>query len=608
MCGISGYFGKNTISPYTIKKTLDLMSVRGPDNQSYFNLESKNDNKLSLLHSRLNIIDLNDRSNQPMKFGDITIIFNGEIYNYLELKKKLQKKGHFFKTKSDTEVLLKCYSEYGLSMNTYLEGMWSYAIYDNQKNKLILSRDRFGEKPLFYSKINDNFFFGSEIKYIKSLSGKNFEPNLKKIIKFCSHGYRSLKENNNTFYKKIYSLEPGNNLVLNNKLDYEFKKYWQIKLKNRSDSEKKSVKNIQNILFNNFEKKFRSDVPLAFCLSGGIDSNSLASIAKNCFNIKLNTFSIIDKNSNYDESENIKYASSKLESNHRNVFLKKNNFLENLKGIINHFDQPVSTISYFVQNLLMKEIGKEGFKVSISGTGSDELFTGYYDHYLLQLSDLKNSIQFDKKLEDWKNYIKPFVRNKYLTNYKLYFKNKNFFKHKYLIKDTSDLLIKKKNRLNHNDKLYSNSALKNRMLNELFKESVPVILECDDSNAMMYSIENRSPFLDQTLAEYTISLPVTNYVNNGYAKYLLRQAVSGIVGDKIRLDREKKGFNANLLSLLDLNSNEFRSFLEQKSLIYEFYEKNKILSFVKRKKTLTNSENQFLFNFINSKIFLEQNA
>ena len=132
MCGISGYLGKNTISPHTIKKTLDLMIVRGPDNQSYLNLELKNDNKLSLLHSRLNIIDLNDRSNQPMKFGDITIIFNGEIYNYLELKKKLQKKGHFFKTKSDTEVLLKCYSEYGLSMNTYLEGMWAYAIYDNR--------------------------------------------------------------------------------------------------------------------------------------------------------------------------------------------------------------------------------------------------------------------------------------------------------------------------------------------------------------------------------------------------------------------------------------------------------------------------------------------
>ena len=606
MCGISGCLVKNDIKDHLIRKTLNIMTTRGPDNRSHLNIPLKNNKKLLLLHSRLNIIDLNDRANQPMKFDNNIIIFNGEIYNYIELKKKLQKKGYYFKTKSDTEVLLKCYSEYGDKMNSHLEGMWSYAIFDQKKTKLILSRDRFGEKPLFYSKINNNFFFGSEIKYIKSLSENNFDFDLKKVTKFCSHGYRSLKENDKTFYKNIYSLDPGKNLILNENLDYNFKKYWNVKLRNKLVNEKKSIRTIKNLLFDNLERKFRSDVPLAFCLSGGIDSNTLAHIAKKIFNLKLNTFSIIEKNSNYDESKNVNFSSVNLNSNHHNIFLKKNNFFNNLTKIIKYFDQPVSTISYYVQNLLMKEIKKEGFKVSISGTGADELFTGYYDHYLLQLSDLKNTKYYNIKLKEWNENIKPYVRNKYLKNHKLYLKNNKFYKHKYLIKDVSDLLIKKKNNLIHKEKFYSKSNLKNKMMNELFKESVPVILECDDFNAMMYSIENRSPFLDNKLAEYTLSLPVNSYIKNGYAKYLLREAMRGILDDKIRLDREKKGFNANLSSLLDFNSLEFKSFLEKKSLIYDIYKKNKILNFVKKKQPLTNSENQFLFNFINCKIFLEQ--
>ena len=145
------------------------------------------------------------------------------------------------------------------------------------------------------------------------------------------------------------------------------------------------------------------------------------------------------------------------------------------------------------------------------------------------------------------------------------------------------------------------------MLNELFKESVPVILENDDFNSMMYSVENRSPFLDNKLAEYTLSLPVENYIKHGYAKYLLRESLKGIMDNKIRLDKEKKGFNASLISLLNLNSSEFIDFLEKDSQIYEYYEKQKILNFIKANKTFTNSQNQFLFNFINCKIFLELN-
>ena len=255
MCGISGYIGEDSFNILKINETLNLMKSRGPDNQSFVRL--KNFYNIALLHSRLNIIDLNERSNQPMRFNDNIIVFNGEIYNYLELRKRLKNKGHFFKTKSDTEVLLKCYSEFGEKTNLYLEGMWSYAIYDIKKSKLILSRDRFGEKPLFYTRIGNNFFFGSEIKYIKSLSNKNFQPNIDKIINFCSQGYRNLKSDNKTFFKNIFSVNPGTNFIINKKLNYQFKKYWNIKINKSFDSEKKSINKIKKILFKNLEKKFR---------------------------------------------------------------------------------------------------------------------------------------------------------------------------------------------------------------------------------------------------------------------------------------------------------------------------------------------------------------
>ena len=204
MCGISGYISdRNLVQKNALSKTINLMKLRGPDANNY-TLKEYPTKQVALLHSRLNIIDLHDRSNQPFIDDNLTLIFNGEIYNFLEIKKKLKHK-YNFKTKSDTEVLLRAFQEYGEKCVDHFIGMWAFAIWDDRKKELFISRDTFGEKPLYYFLNEKGFFFGSEIKYIKTLCNKEFSINKGLIKKNLFLGYKSLNKNNDTFYNKIYS-------------------------------------------------------------------------------------------------------------------------------------------------------------------------------------------------------------------------------------------------------------------------------------------------------------------------------------------------------------------------------------------------------------------
>ena len=225
MCGISGYISKKKlVRENAIKNTLKLMSRRGPDAQKY--ITSKfGEKEVSLIHSRLSIIDITDRSDQPFIDGHLKLIFNGEIYNYKELKNKLKDK-YIFKTDSDTEVLIKCFREYGERCVDHFIGMWAFAIWNEKTKELFLSRDNFGEKPLYYFLCEDGFFFGSEIKFIKSLCNRNFEINNELINKNLFLGYKSLNKQNQTFYKEIKTLENSTNINLNLNLEIKFKKYW----------------------------------------------------------------------------------------------------------------------------------------------------------------------------------------------------------------------------------------------------------------------------------------------------------------------------------------------------------------------------------------------
>ena len=306
MCGIAGYFGKKYFSEKKIYNILDIMKSRGPNFQDYFRFKNKKGLNINLFSSRLSIIDLNSKSNQPFIIENFVMVYNGEIYNYLELRKKLELKGVKFYTKSDTEVVLRYFMLYGKKCLDYFEGMWSLVIYNKKTNKIFISRDRFGEKPLHILKTNDGFYFGSEINYIKNLYSEKIEINKKHLLNYLTLGYKSLYKYEENFFKNIKQIPHSSYIYSNINENFKIKKFWKLNLKQDNKINlKDAIKSTKEKVIESIGLRLRSDVPVALCLSGGIDSSIIAAVAIKIFNKKVKTFSIIDADSRYSEQKNI---------------------------------------------------------------------------------------------------------------------------------------------------------------------------------------------------------------------------------------------------------------------------------------------------------------
>ena len=602
MCGIAGYIGKSPIQKKQILDTISVMKNRGPDHQDYISF-SNGEFFVTLIHSRLSIIDLDSRSNQPFFDKHCILVFNGEIYNYLEIRKELENLGAIFKTSSDTEVLIKSYLHFGEECVNKFEGMWSFALFDKIENKLFLSRDRFAEKPLYYFESNQGIYFSSEIKAIKQLSGNKLSVNNNHLYRYLVNGHKSLYKTNQTFYKDIKELDFASNLIISNN-DVKNYKYWKPVYSPKKISESDAIEGIKYFLKRSLRLRLRSDVPLAFCLSGGVDSASLVSLAAKELNYDVSTFSIIDSDVRYNELENIHATVNDIGCKNFQFKLdSKDDNISRLEKLVKYHDAPVATISYFVHSILSEAISSKGFKISISGTAADEIFTGYYDHFNLHFNEIRYDQDFNSYLNDWKSFPCNYIRNPFLKKYDLYFENPNLRDHIYLNNRQFSDYLKQPFQESFLETNYSDSLLRNRMMNEVFHEVVRVILHEDDLNSMCYSLENRSPFLDKELFEFAYSIPSKLLIKNGYAKYLLRESMSGILNDKVRLDREKKGFNASINSIIDFNNKEHIDYILDESKVFDFVKKEKIESLL-MKKEYSNSFKKFLFNFLNVKIFL----
>jgi len=605
MCGIAGYIGEKNFSPYQKKQLFSLMKNRGPDDNGYKKIINKK-NSINFFFSRLSIIDTSKNSNQPFSFNNKTLIFNGEIYNYLEIRNELVKYGYNFLTNSDTEVLIKALDLWGINCVKKLEGMWAFFYYDNNTKISYLCRDRFGEKPLFYLKNLNEIFFGSEIKFIKYLYEKELNINYNKIENFIRYGYKTLNKDNTSNFKNLFSVPSGHYLKIKDE-QIQKVRYWKVSYNLNNSDETSYIKILKDKLFKSIEIRLRSDFPIAFFLSGGIDSNALAFIAKKHFNYNLKTYSIIGKDKRYDESEMIKYANKSLNANHTNltIDLKKNNFIESLRKQINYHDSPVATINSHLNFLLCQKVKKDGFKVSISGIGSDEIFSGYYDHHLLYLNEIKN----DKKLylksrENWKSIVKPLIRNPFLKKDMLYIKKPNFRQHIFQHEKFKINMFNESKKYNFVESKYVKSLMKNRMINEMFNEIVPVVLKEDDMNSMYNSIENRSPFLDSKLFEAGINMPSSFYIKNGLAKWPLRQIIKDYVPDKIRMNKKKTGFNASIKDIFPFNKKNINFLLEDND-IFKIVNRDNFKKFISKNRNFTGVENNFFFNFLSIKLFLE---
>ena len=606
MCGIAGYFGKNYKDENIISKTLEALHHRGPDSKGVYHTVDDKFNNLYLLHTRLNIIDVEERSNQPYHLGPFTLIFNGEIYNYLEIKSLLEKEGVKFQTTGDTEVLAKALVQWGLDITLdKLEGMWAFAFYNKNSGDLYLSRDRFGEKPLYFTNQDDGIYFASETKSLFQLLNRQLNYNFDQIYRFFINGYRSIYKQNSTFYDQVSEVEKGQWIKITKDLKLIKGIYWKPNLRiNEQLSYSQSVEKVREDLRRSISIRLRSDVPVAFCMSGGVDSNALISMASRENGFDVHGFTVTSPDKRYNEDDLVKKAVKDLKISHTSVPIQKKNFLEDIKTLVSFHDCPVYTISYFFHWKMMKAISEAGFKVSISGTGADELFTGYYDHGNLFLKSIyDNHDNFDLALEGFKKNHIPYVRNKFLQDPFLYINDPSFREHIYDDSKTFSKFLEKDWHENFHEKNYGVSLLRNRMLNELFHEVIPPILHEDDLNAMYFSVENRSPFLDRNLFETAYSIPDHHLIKDGIKKSVLRDAVRSVVPEPVINNPIKVGFNGSIEDLLDTNDPIVREFLLDDSQIFDIVNKDKIEKLLKRK-NLSNSESKFIFNFLNIKIFL----
>ena len=606
MCGIAGYVGALNIPEDRVSQCLSLMKRRGPDFSDFYRHDYGPNRKVLLLHSRLSIIDLDTRSHQPFRYGSKVMAYNGELYNYLELKPGLGREP--FDTTSDTEVLIRGIAQKGTGFLDQCEGMWSFALYDEADGSLILSRDRFGEKPLYFFEDRTGLYFGSEVKFIFALLGRRLPVNSAQIRRYLVNGYKTLYKGPDTFFEGLRELKPAHNLVLPAAGPAEEESYWTpVCGLEQEMSFEDAVAGTRERLIQAVKIRLRADVPLAFCMSGGIDSNALISIAKNVFDFDVHGFTIVNTDERYDEWDLVKLAVEQQGLKHTAIPIRTENFLPRLRELIGYHDAPVFTITYFAHWLLQEAIAQNGYKISLSGTAADELFTGYFDHHNFYLHEMSKGDGgfFRQSLKNWRRDIGTIVRNPYLKDPVHIMENPGFRGHIYLNNDEFAAYIPGYTPESFREEKFCDVVLRNRMLNELFHESVPVILHEDDLNSMYFSIENRSPFLDRNLFEFSQSIPTRHLIHNGRAKAVLREAMRGIAPNPILDNPRKVGFNAPIFDFLDIHDPEARAILLDDGPMFDIVDRSKVEALL-AKEQLPNSESKFLFYFLGCKIFLEE--
>jgi asparagine synthase (glutamine-hydrolysing) len=610
MCGIAGYTGNRELDPGRIERTLELMRHRGPDKLAHRGWRGPQGRRVELLHARLSIIDLDHRSDQPLQVGSNWTVYNGELYNYLELQRSLAADGVEFRTRSDTEVMLALIGQRGWEALDDCEGMWAFALYDEATGVLSLSRDRFGEKPLYLYRDGEDLFFGSEVKFIASLLGRRLDVNHRQLDRYLVNGYKALYKGPETFFEGVTELTPGSNLHIDADGSERHEVYWPRRplAQDEGMTRDEAVAGARERLIRSVELRLRADVPLAFCMSGGIDSVSLISIAKRVFDYDVHGFTIVNSDERYDEQDMVDHAVAELGLRHTSIPVETGGFLPRLRDLVRHHDAPVYTITYFAHWLLMRSIADHGYRISISGSAADELFSGYYDHHLAYLHEVRAEPALAGAAVDaWVEHVQPIVRNPFLQNPDYFVEDPTRREHIYLDAEEFASYLSTGFSEGFAEERLSDDLLRNRMLNELFYEAVPVILHEDDLNAMYFSIENRSPFLDRGLFEYASSIPTRHLIRDAFAKSVLRDAMRGIVPDPILDNRRKVGFNAPILDFLDVGDPEVRSYLLDDSPIFERVRREKIAELLEAD-WLPNSQSKFLFYFTSAKMFLEEFA
>lgn len=537
MCGIFSAisFRKSfTDSDYDkFTKYLNLVSYRGPDSfdtksyNSFSKEENKNSFNVFLGHRRLSIIDLSSQGNQPMKIDNIVIIFNGEIFNYIELKKDLEKENYKFYTKTDTEVIIRLYQKYGESGFELLNGMWAFIILDLNKNKLIASRDRFSIKPLFYFNNNNAIFFSSEIKQlIPLLENKNI--NRRVMHNFLQQNLSDYSDE--TFYEGIKKVKPKTNLSINlNNGEIEENQYWDY---SNIDIEGNPFDKFRELMIDSVNIRLRSDVEVGALLSGGLDSSVISVLADKLNNGNLKTFSVISDDKKFSEEKFIDILINEKNIQNQKLRISEDIILKNIDKVIYHQDEPFGSFSVIAQYSIFEEIRKNSdIKVVLSGQGGDEILMGYLKYYFFYLHDLIKKNRYDLAI---KELLFSLIFRTVIWQYR-FSASKRYLP--FYSKNIPDYIIGK----NSNENMWKFNNIRERQIKDIDAFSVPALARYEDRNSMAFSIETRLPFLDHRLVNFLLNVKSDKKIKNGWTKYLLRKSIRELP-NKIAWRRDKRSF------------------------------------------------------------------
>lgn len=540
MCGITGIIYKNkNVEAAELEKMTEKIKHRGPDSSGIYM-----DKNVGFGHRRLSIIDVSDHSNQPFFYKDLILIFNGAIYNYLEIKDELISHGYSFKTTSDTEVLLLAYDKWGEDCVKKFNGMWSFAIHDKKQNLVFCSRDRFGVKPFYYYADGDQFIFASEIKAVLEIK-KVTTVNTQIILQFIETNFT--EHNNETFFEGIFKLPGSHSLVYDLKTNvFQIYKYYELEF-----NAEVSKLNLQDSI-NLFEEKFqesiklrlRSDVKIGSALSGGLDSSYIVAISAKQFKVKkdFNAVTVGSLHKEEDEGDRARIISDCLGIENSIIYPDKNEFEKLIPQVIYSLEEPFGGLSVYMQTFLMKQAQKLGIKVLLDGQGADEVLLGYsnYTAAFLKNHGLKDNVKFLLNLRS--HYDISIFKG--LLIY-LYYSNFNVRK-TYLKLRGLGLKSKYKKLIEYNHIRTLNNSYKNifeLQKNEIFWAQIPQLLRWEDMNSMAYGIETRLPYLDYKFVETCLSINNNFKIFTGWSKYILRKNLQKHIPDEIAWNRKKIGFN-----------------------------------------------------------------
>jgi len=546
MCGISGIIALDgsPVADGIINRMMQLQKHRGPDDEGIFSEAG-----ISLGFVRLSILDLSQGGHQPMFSHDRekVIVFNGEIFNYIELREELSKSGHVFSSGSDTEVLMAAYEEWGEACLDRLNGMWSFAIYDRSKGSLFASRDRYGIKPFYYYESDGFLAFSSEIPPLLPLIGGKAKVNTKAVFEYLV--YNRTDQDESTFFEGIKKLQHGHNLLISHDHDskncsVQIRKWYDLREKVHASNGFASSEEFRDLFIDSVKLRLRSDVPVGVCLSGGLDSSSIASVLIDLGqNVKIDSFSAVYGSGVYgDESGFINEINSGKLSKH---FIKPDSesLLADLETFIKIHGEPLPSTGPYAQFKVM-ELAHGNVVVTLDGQGADEMLAGYHYFFGFYFKSLLKRFRIGKFVREIYKYfathsslygLKTFVffllPEKLRTESRImqrgYLSRAFAVSNKYESKIAGDL--------------YGSRSLKESLINH-FEFKLEHLLKWEDRNSMWFSIEARVPFLDHRLVEKTLSSDEGFIIRDGSTKAILRDSMKGIVPEKIRKRKDKMGF------------------------------------------------------------------